>query len=134
MKAATSEQCTIVYDDTCRFCRRQMDSIRGRDRDGIFEFLPNRDPALLKRFPQLAGDDLNNGLRLVLPDQRVFVGADAVHQIARRLPSTRWFAWLYRVPVVHTLARWTYGYIAARRYRLAGRCDPGEQACRVDDA
>ena len=125
---------TIVYDGTCRYCLRQMDWIRRNDRAGAFSFQPNQAPDLLQRFPQLATDDLNTGLRLVQPDGNVQVGADAVYHVARQLPRTRWFAWLYRVPVLHSIARWTYGYIAARRYKLAGRCEPDDTNCRVPDA
>ena len=126
--------CTIVYDGTCTFCIRQMAWIRARDTRGVFRFVPNKAPNLLTEFPQLANDDLNNGLRMVDAEQAVHVGPDAVYQVARRLPATGWFAWLYRVPIAHSIARLLYGWIAARRYKLAGRCEPDDTNCRVPDA
>jgi len=120
------ERCTIVYDGQCRFCQRQMAWITRRDRGGAFEFIPSQTPGLLERFPTLAGEDFNTGLRVVLPDSDLRKGADAVYEIARRLPRWRRIAWVYRLPGVRQLSRVIYGWIAARRYTLAGRCD---QSC-----
>jgi predicted DCC family thiol-disulfide oxidoreductase YuxK len=99
------------------------------DRAGLFELVPRQAPDVERRFPQLATSDFNTGMRFVAPDGAVSVGADAVYEIARRLPRTRWIAWLYRVPVLHAVARAMYKWIAANRYRLAGRCDTG--ACET---
>lgn len=100
------------------------------DRHSRFELVPRQTPNLEQRFPQLADSDFNTGMRLVTPDGAVSVGADAVYEIARRLPRTRWIAWTYRVPVLHHLARAAYAWIAANRYKLAGRCDDG--ACKTE--
>ncbi len=127
----TPERPTIVYDGQCRFCLRQVDRIRGRDRAGVFDFMPKQTPGLAERFPQLAGEDFNTGLRLVDVDGRVHVGADGVYEIARRLPVWRSAAWLYRVPGLRQIFRGLYGLVARNRYRLAGRCEEGD-ACRMD--
>lgn len=128
MMACTPQRYAIIYDGACAFCRRQMESIRRLDRAGVFELVPNQAPGLVDRFPQLANADLQTGLRVVLPDGSVSSGADAVYEIARRLPGRRWVAWLYRVPGLHQLARLAYKKIAQNRYRLS--CESG--ACPVD--
>lgn len=120
---------TLVYDGGCRFCIRQMNWIRGRDRAGVFEFVPSLSPDLHSRFPKLASEDLSSGLRAIDGQGAITVGADAVYQIALRLPYWRRWAWLYRVPGLTGLWRWIYACIAARRYSLAGRCD---ESCSVD--
>ncbi len=112
----------IVFDGECAFCRRQIAWITRRDRAGAFEFVPRSTADLLQRFPMLASADLSTGMRAVLPDGRVAVGADAVYVVARRLRGWRWLALLYRVPVLHWLCRRAYGWIAANRYRLGPRC------------
>jgi predicted DCC family thiol-disulfide oxidoreductase YuxK len=114
----------VVYDGACRFCRAQIARIQRWGGAGRFEFVPSSTPGLFERFPTLQASDLSTGLRLVQGGQ-VSVGAEAVYRIARVLPRTRWFAWLYRVPGLHGLAQRLYGWVAARRYRLAGRCDEG---------
>lgn len=119
----TAGRPAVVYDGACGFCRRQVERIRRQDRHDQFEYLPRDAPELPRRFPQLEGMDFNKGMRLVDADGRVFVGADAAHAIARRLPFWRRIAWLYRVPGIHAAARGIYGWIAANRRRLGGRCE-----------
>ncbi len=114
---------TLVYDGTCRFCRSQIDFIRRSDRENSFTFVPAQSPDLLSRFPVLKREELASGLRLIDAGGTVFRGADAVHEIARRLTGWRRLAWLYRVPGLRQIFRAVYRWIAARRYRLAGPCD-----------
>ncbi len=119
----------LVFDGECTFCRRQIARIRRYDRHGRFECVPRQTPGLTGRFPALGEGGFDTGMRLIMPDGRIYVGADSVYQIARRLPICRWFAWLYRVPGIHVLARAVYGWIAARRRSLGRRCDDG--ACSI---
>lgn len=116
---------TIVFDGQCGFCRKQIARIQRWGGLARFEFLPAQAPDLRERFPRLAEGDLSSGLRVVEPGGTVHVGADAVYAVARRLPRTAWFAWLYRVPVLHWSARTLYGWVAANRYRLSRRCEEG---------
>ena len=121
----------IVYDGACPFCRKQVARIRRRDRNGVFEFVPKQTPGLTVRFPRLAEGDFNTGMRLIDPDGTIHVGADAVYEIARRLPLSRWVAPLYRVPPIRWAARRFYGWIAANRYRFSRReCD---MDCPLDE-
>ena len=122
------KEITLVYDGSCQFCIRQMSWIRRHDRAGVFEFVPSQTPDLHSRFPKLASEDLSSGLRAIDAEGAIAVGADAVYQIASRLPYWRRLAWLYRLPVITGLCRWAYAWIAARRYSLAGRCD---ESCAV---
>src|SRR5262245_61337245 len=123
----------VVYDGECPFCRKQVDRIRSRDVGDQFEYLPRQSASLTDRFPILAEADFNTGMRLVLPDGHVHVGADAVYQIARRLPRWRLVAWLYRVPILHALARRVYRWIAANRQRLGRDCSDGTCAIEPTD-
>lgn len=115
----------VVYDGACPFCRRQVAWISARDRHGAFEFVPRQAPGLLERFPILSVGDFDTGMRLVLPDGQVRVGADAVYAIARRLRGWRWLALLYRVPGLHGLSRRLYAWVARNRQRLARTCEDG---------
>jgi predicted DCC family thiol-disulfide oxidoreductase YuxK len=130
----TSDQSrpVIVYDGECPFCQRQTQRIRQRDWAGVFEYLPRQTPNIEQRFPKLVQEEFNTGMRLIMRDGAILVGADAVYEIARSLPVWRWFAWLYRVPVLHGLCRMVYAWIAANRQRLGRSCD--DDACKVPDA
>lgn len=119
----------VVYDGACGFCRKQVARIARWDRAGVFEFLARQTPGLEERFPRLADADFNTGLRLILPDGTILVGADGVYEIARRLPRFRALAWLYRVPLLHGFCKSLYAWVARNRYRLVNSCDDG--ACSV---
>jgi len=119
----------VIYDGQCAFCRTQIDRMQRRDREHVFEFVPIETPGLDRLYPVLTQGDFNTGMRLVTLDGSVFVGADAVYQISRRLSGWRWVAWLYRLPVVGMVARQAYAWIAANRHRLGGECEDG--ACRI---
>lgn len=121
--ASDKTQSVIVYDGSCSFCRRQVSRIQRWDKRGRFELLARQSAGIEDRFPRLAEAEFNTGMRLIEPDGRIFVGADAVYHIARALPFWRAFAWLYRVPGIHALARWAYAWVAARRLRLAEACE-----------
>lgn len=108
----------VIFDGQCRICRRETDRIRRWDRAGHFELLDMHDASVLLRFPQLAGQDLNSGMRLIQPDGHVWVGADAIREIARRLPGGVWFSALYRLPGFGWLVRRIYDWIARHRRQL----------------
>ncbi len=112
----------VVYDGECSFCLRQIERIKRRDRCSQFEYVPRQSPELDERFPRLADDDFNSGMRLITPGGEILVGADALYHIARRLPIWGNIAWLYRLPGLNTLARLAYRWIAANRYRLGRAC------------
>lgn len=112
----------IVYDGACAFCQRSIAAIRQRDRQGQFVYLPRQTPGLEERYPQLAVGDFETGMRLIEPDGTMHIGADAIHQIASRLPSLRWAAWMYHVPIVHAVTRRIYSWVAANRMKLSRHC------------
>jgi predicted DCC family thiol-disulfide oxidoreductase YuxK len=126
---ATVEKPVVIYDGECRFCVDQVQRLKRMDRNGAFEFVPRQDPAVDQRFPILTTVDFNSGLRLVEPDGSVFAGADAFYQMARVLPSTRAFAWLYHVPGVRPIAHRVYAWIAANRKKLGKTCE--NDACKI---
>ncbi|MGH7530020.1 MAG: thiol-disulfide oxidoreductase DCC family protein [Gemmatimonadales bacterium] len=109
---------TLVYDGECGICRRAVRVLRRWDRAGVLRLVPFQDEAAVAHLgiplPALAA-----AMHLVLPDGRVYAGADAARPILRLLPPPRrWMAPLFRVPGVLPLARRVYAWIAARRHCL----------------
>ncbi len=119
----------VVYDGECPFCLKHVANMKRRDPGGAFEYQPRQAQGLDRRFPQLTKGDFNSGMRLVHQDGSVSVGADAVYEISRRLRGWKYLAWLYRVPVLQTVCRSTYAWIARNRYRFAKKCE--DDVCEV---
>ena len=129
--ASAEPPSVVVYDGACSFCQRSIEHIRRRAPAGAFRYVPFQDPALLEELPQLRGADMEEGLRFVTPDGTVHTAADAVFQIASRLPFYRRLSWLYRVPGLRGVARAAYAWVARRRMGLGRSCAP-DDACRLD--
>ena len=106
------ERATLIYDGECGMCRDAVGLLRRWDRAGALDYVPFQDAVASFDIPLPA---LAAAMHLVLPDGRVFAGADATPELARLLPGKRWLAPLYRVPGVRPAARRVYAWIAARR-------------------
>jgi acetyl esterase len=104
----------LIFDGECGFCRDSVRVLERWDRERRIAVVPFQDPTTEARFgielPALAA-----AMHLVLPDGRVFAGADAVPALGRLLPGKRWLTWLFAVPGVRAIARRVYAWIAARR-------------------
>ncbi len=95
-----------------------------------FEYLPRQSPDTEVRFPRLVESDFNTGLRLVVDEGKIHVGADSVYEIYRRIPPFNRVIWLYRVPVIHQLFKVCYALIARSRH-LFGRVECEAGACET---
>ena len=113
------ERPTLVYDGSCGLCTDAAELVRRWDRDRRVDVIPFQDEALLARFG-IAVPAYAAAMHLLLPDGRVYVGADAVAPLVRMLPGKRWLGWPWVVPGVPRFARRVYAAIAARR-RCTGR-------------
>lgn len=131
MEMAKPQKPIVVYDGECRFCLKQVDRIQRRDRQSIFDYSPRQEEGLVERFPKLAEVDFDSGMRLIERDGTIHAEADAVYEIARRLPLWRGMAWLYRIPGLNWIFRRIYAWIAKNRYRLASKCEVDGE-CQVD--
>ena len=119
------ERRVILFDGVCALCNTGVEWIRARDRDGRFEFVPYQSAG--ERFPDLDPGALAEALHVVLPDGRVFAGAEAAPWIFGALPGWTWVARVLGLPGIRLLARPAYAWLARRR-RLLGTtatCDSG---------
>ncbi|HMA44984.1 MAG TPA: DUF393 domain-containing protein [Gemmatimonadales bacterium] len=123
---AQNEAPTLVFDGECRLCRRAVELLRRWDREHRLRYLPFQDEAAIGEL-DLSLPALAAAMHLVLPDGRVYAGADAVPELGRLLPGKRWWAWGFAVPGVRRLARWVYARIARGR-RCAVRGLPAATA------
>ena len=108
------ERPILVYDGSCGLCTDAARLVRGWDRAGRLDVVPFQDEARVAGFgitvPAYAA-----AMHLLMPDGRVYAGADAVPPLVRMLPGKRWLGWPWAVPGIPRLARRLYAAIAARR-------------------
>ena len=108
---------TLIYDGECGICRQAVGLLRRWDREQLLRFVPFQDDAAVAAFG-IALPSLAAAMHLVLPDGRVYAGADAVPHVLRLFPRRRWLAPVFGIPGVMPAARRVYAWIAARRHCL----------------
>jgi predicted DCC family thiol-disulfide oxidoreductase YuxK len=93
----------LLYNDECGVCRRVA---RWVDRSGrrssgearLEEQPIGADPEALRELhPDLDIWDAYATIHLLMPDGSMKLGGEAVAEVLRELPNTRWFAWSFSV-------------------------------------
>ena len=112
------ERPTVVYDGSCGLCRDMVGLVSRQDPGHRIALVPFQDEAQVTALG-LALPSVAAALHLVLPDGRVFAGADAVEELSKLLRGFRWAALMFALPGVRPIARRVYGWVARRRHCLA---------------
>lgn len=99
-----SHKSTIIYDQECPACMRLIKKMQQKDQNFHFDYLPKQAPHLLKLFPKLGEKEYSFGLRLIKGD-KIFVGADALSEISKTLPSYKILARFYLIPAMPFLIK-----------------------------
>jgi len=103
----------VLYDGECGFCKTWIDRWRERS-GGAVDYAASQEVAA--RFPEISGTEFSESVQLVLPDGRVFAGAEAVARLLALPPGRGIFlAILRRVPGARALAELAYRGIASHR-------------------
>jgi predicted DCC family thiol-disulfide oxidoreductase YuxK len=94
----------LLYNDECSVCRRIARWVErsGQGEEtgtlGVLERPIGDDPAELQSLsPGLNIWDAYATIHLLMPDGSMKVGGEAVAEVLRRLPTTRWFAWTFKI-------------------------------------
>jgi predicted DCC family thiol-disulfide oxidoreductase YuxK len=111
----------VFYDAECEFCVNTVRRVeQGLVRRG-FELLPLQTPGAAAALG-VSEHELLDEMRLRLQDGRVFGGAEAIAQIARRI----WWAWplwaLSRLPGAMRPMDAMYRWFARNRGCVSGSC------------
>jgi predicted DCC family thiol-disulfide oxidoreductase YuxK len=111
--AAPPDRPLLLFDGDCGFCRRWILRWKSLTGDRV-DYVPSQDAA--PRFPEIPPEDFRRSVQLVLPDGRVFSGAEAVFLSLSFAPRLRWPLTAYRrVPGFAALAEVAYRTIARHR-------------------
>jgi predicted DCC family thiol-disulfide oxidoreductase YuxK len=93
----------LLFNDECAVCRRIARWVKksAPSKSGeisVIEQPIGDDPEALRALnPDLDIWDAYGTIHLVMPDGSMKLGGEAVAEVLRRLPNTRWFAWLFAV-------------------------------------
>lgn len=118
----TAPRDTVIYDGNCHFCIKQVERIKELDTGNSLDYCPRQSEDLHGRFPELKDMNFEEGMRFVSKKRQIYVGADAVYQIATKLPGIALIAWIYLLPGINQVAKLIYSWIAANRQRLGQNC------------
>ncbi len=95
----------LLYNDECGVCRRIAGWVtRSANREVGGARIVVRpigdDPDALRALdPELDIWEAYKTIHLLMPDGSKRRGGDAVAEVLRRLPNTRWFAWLFAIGI-----------------------------------
>ncbi len=110
---APPEKPLLVFDGDCGFCRRWVERWRSLT-GGRLDYAPSQEAG--SRFPEISAEEFRRSVQLVLPDGRVFDGAEAVFVSISLGERRRWLLAAYRnVPGLAAVAEFAYGVIARHR-------------------
>jgi predicted DCC family thiol-disulfide oxidoreductase YuxK len=111
----------VLYDGECPLCTKAATRFSSLLQRHHFELAPLQAPWVQRRLELKPGEPLVE-MKFLAADGRVFGGAVALLEIARRI----WWAWplfaLAQIPGATPLAGWVYRRIAANRHCLGGAC------------
>ena len=110
----------LIYDGDCPLCQNARRWVETHAAPGTIETLPCQSEELGARVAGLALEECLEAMRLVTPDGRVYVGAEALEAL---LPQLRgpwsWLRGLFRVPGMRRLAPLFYAGVARNRHALS---------------
>lgn len=120
------KQDIVLYDGHCRFCTRQIETLKRLDGRNRLRFLSLHDPSVATDFPDLSFDQLMAEMWVISIDGVRYGGANALRYLSRRLPILWPVSPLLHFPGSMPIWKWLYRQVAKRRYRIAGRtCEDG---------
>jgi predicted DCC family thiol-disulfide oxidoreductase YuxK len=103
----------MIWDGDCHFCRHWIERWREQTA-GVVEYARSQEVA--PQFPEIAAEEFQNAVILVLPGGEVYRGAAAVFRSLSFAPGRSWLLSLYQnVPGFAGVSDASYRFIAQRR-------------------
>ncbi len=110
---APPEKPLLLFDGDCGFCKRWVERWKSLTGDRL-DYAPSQEAG--PRFPEISAEEFRRSVQLVLPDGRVFEGAEAVFVSLSFAPRRGWLLTAYRsVPGLAAVTEFAYGVIARHR-------------------
>jgi predicted DCC family thiol-disulfide oxidoreductase YuxK len=95
----------LLYNDECGVCRLIGNWVMKRattqaGEPSLIVRPIGEDPAVLKTLsPNLSIWDAYATIHLVMPDGKLKLGGEAVAEVLRNIPRTKWFAWTFKLSI-----------------------------------
>ncbi len=103
----------MVYDGDCGFCRKWIGRWRHLTGDRV-DYEPYQ--KVSEDYPEIPLADFKKAVQLILPDGRVFQGAQAVFEGLAPVGTLKWLAWIYgHFPGFALVSEWAYAFVASHR-------------------
>lgn len=118
----------IFYDGNCPLCSAEMRQLKARDPADLIELVNLNAADFSQRFSHINKDYANTILHGETATGELLLGLDVTCK-AWALTGTRRWIQLLRLPVIKTVADWSYLHFAKHRYRIShlltgqARCD-----------
>ena len=111
--AQPPERPLVIYDGRCGFCLLWIERWRQRTGESV-DYEASQTAG--KRFPEIPEEAFASAVQLVLPDGRVFAGAEAVARMLALGSGNGSWLWIYRhVPGAAVTAELVYRVVASHR-------------------
>lgn len=117
---------TALYDENCILCQETKGRLEKIDKLGKVEWLS------LQQFERAAGEnpfdpkELRKELHIILPNNRVLKGFDAVRKLLLISPLTFGMGLILYIPFVPLIGRPIYRWVAKNRHLfMKNKCNDG---------
>jgi predicted DCC family thiol-disulfide oxidoreductase YuxK len=111
--SVNTEKFWLIWDGECGFCRRSVDWVRARDRDGIFRTLPYQEAPSPPMTPALH-ERSRRAVQVIMPDGSTLEAGMAAAFVLRKLGWKRLGRFMQWRPVA-PLTEWGYRRVANNR-------------------
>ena len=102
----------MIFDGDCHFCRRWIERLRQHTREAV-DYAPSQEVA--SHYPEIPAAEFQNSIVLLLPDGKIFRGAEAIYQ-SLAIGGRRWPLALYeRLPGLASISDVAYRFTARHR-------------------
>lgn len=111
---------TIIYDAKCSLCCGCMKWIQlhAVNKD-MFKFITCQSPGRAEKFPDIKEEICLESMHVVLSDNKILKGDEALPEIVSRLQYYKISGLLFKIPVIRSLLFLIYRCISNNRYIIS---------------
>lgn len=107
----------MIFDGDCNFCRYFI-GLWQRATGTQVDYAASQDVG--DDFPEIPKDRFDGSIQLVVPEGKVYEGAEAVFRALGYSRNWRWLFWIYqKAPGVAPVTEWVYRWVADHRQGLS---------------